>query len=279
MVGRGDEKLDPASVNFPLAITARDLVPAYRLLGIWVACYLLFFSAAATKLPNYLLPIALPLALLGGRFLDRWRLNELHLPSGVMPLCLVSMALLCGLAGAGLMMVASKIPFDPFPGPYIGELRYWCLMSLIPAAAAALGWWALRRGHRNSVILSLLCGSIFFLSPMAAWMLPAFDGVKAPGPLVAQSQVLKRDQDIRIGGYQMEHLPSINFYSQREVMHQATGEDAIAFLQYPIPVYLFMPAPLWEDLKPKAPSGCHVLACHPDLYRGRDVVVIANRAD
>ena len=86
---------------------------------------------------------------------------------------------------------------------------------------------------------------------MAAWMLPAFDGVKAPGSLVARSGALKRDRDIRIGGYQMEHLPSINFYAQREVMHQATGADAIAFLHYPIPVYLFMPAPLWEDLKPK----------------------------
>ena len=130
------EKLVPPPVNFPSTITVRDLVPAYRLLGVWLACYLLFFSAAATKLPNYLLPTALPLALLGGRFLDRWRLNEVHLRSWVMPLCLVSMALLCGLTGAGLLLVVLKLPFDPFPGPYIGELRFWGLLSLIPTAAA-----------------------------------------------------------------------------------------------------------------------------------------------
>ncbi len=46
---------------------------AYRFLGAWLGCYLLFFGLAATKLPNYLLPVALPLALLTARFFDRWR--------------------------------------------------------------------------------------------------------------------------------------------------------------------------------------------------------------
>jgi hypothetical protein len=50
----------------------------------------------------------------------------------------------------------------------------------------------------------------------------------------------------------------------------------VAFLEYQVPVYLFLPSELWEGLQVKAPSGCRVLARHADLYRARDIVVVAN---
>ena len=51
---------------------------AYRFLLTWIATYLLFFTLAATKLPNYVLPIVVPCAVLTARFLERWRRGQLH---------------------------------------------------------------------------------------------------------------------------------------------------------------------------------------------------------
>src|SRR5260370_29253202 len=64
----------------------------YRFLVCWIGVYLLFFSLAATKLPNYILPLAVPTALLIGRFLERWRLGLIQPPPWVMPLALIGVA-------------------------------------------------------------------------------------------------------------------------------------------------------------------------------------------
>ncbi|HEX7379333.1 MAG TPA: glycosyltransferase family 39 protein [Pirellulales bacterium] len=51
---------------------AGDDRAAYWLLVSWIACYLGFFSLAATKLPNYIVPIYPALALLVGGWLNAW---------------------------------------------------------------------------------------------------------------------------------------------------------------------------------------------------------------
>src|SRR5262249_3369195 len=42
----------------------------YRFLWCWIAVYFAFFTVAATKLPNYVLPTVAPLTILVARFLD-----------------------------------------------------------------------------------------------------------------------------------------------------------------------------------------------------------------
>ena len=74
----------------------------------------------------------------------------------------------------------------------------------------------------------------------------------------------------------LEHLPSLNFYTRREVMHQGNEAEALAFLRYPIPVYLFLPAQIWHGLKEAAPAGCRLIGHHPDLYRRDDIVLVTN---
>src|SRR5262249_53153073 len=56
-----------AAVEMPDAEDADTTPAAYRLLLCWVFVYLVFFSIAATKLPNYALPTVVPCAILIGR--------------------------------------------------------------------------------------------------------------------------------------------------------------------------------------------------------------------
>ncbi len=51
----------------------RSLPPVYRFLWSWIIVCFVFFALAGTKLPNYILPLYAPTALLIARFLQRWR--------------------------------------------------------------------------------------------------------------------------------------------------------------------------------------------------------------
>ena len=69
--GAGDARsqLREASRSRGLPETTR----AHRFLVCWFAAYLVVFSAAATKLPNYIFPLYPALAILTARFLIAWR--------------------------------------------------------------------------------------------------------------------------------------------------------------------------------------------------------------
>src|SRR5207247_10965 len=73
-----------------------------RLLACWIAVYLLFFTFSKTKLPNYVLPLYPPLALLTAHFLDRWRKGEVTVPGWVLHGSLACLVLTGVLTAAGM---------------------------------------------------------------------------------------------------------------------------------------------------------------------------------
>src|SRR5207253_3298206 len=102
---RFEEKWREAADTFP------DSTAAYRFLASWSICFLAFFSLAATKLPNYVLPAAVPSALLIARFLDRWRMGEQALPSWIMPVGLAILAVIGIGTGVALAVLPGKLAF------------------------------------------------------------------------------------------------------------------------------------------------------------------------
>ena len=257
--------------------TEPDVVSAYRFLGSWVLCYLVFFSAAATKLPNYVLPTVVPLALLTARFLDRWRQGTIQVPRWLM----ASSLLWLGLGGVGiglaLALVTGRLDTGFFKGPFLQEVDHLALFGLVPLLMALLGYGCLRRNSPQGFLVSFFVGAVVFLGLLAGWVLPSWNQIKAPHPLVGQAIAGSRNRDIRVGGFQTEHLPSLNFYLHREVRHHMTESEVLNFLEYPVQVYLFLPARHWQTLKDKAGPSCRVVGEHPDLYRFDPIVVVTNR--
>jgi 4-amino-4-deoxy-L-arabinose transferase-like glycosyltransferase len=257
---------------------------AHRFLAVWLGCYLLFFSLAATKLPNYILPAVAPCTLLIGRFLDRWRLGEIEPPRWVMAASLASVAGVGLATGLALVVLSKMMPSEAaWPADTAAAPRLLSLSVLGAAlvAAALAAFWFWRRGERGRVVGSVVVGQVLFLAPLSAWALPAWNVIKAPRALARQAaasvpDAFGRSRDIRIGGFNIEHLPSLNFYTRRPTVHQGNEDEALAFLRYELPVYLFLPARAWHDLKDRAPAGCTLLAHHADLYRASDIVVVTN---
>ena len=203
---------------------------AYRLLWCWIAVYLLAFTLAATKLPNYILPVFPPFALFIARFLDRWRRGELEVPAFVQPTSLATLAI-TGLGMiVGLLIVSGAIDVGLLHGRSWPGLEPWSALGLVPLAAAIAGGWCLYRGRRTTFVCVMLFAALGFLAPLAAAGSVALNNYRAPRPLVEQAGAFQRDAEIRIGCYQLEFLPSLNFYVQRNVQHYQSDQDVLEFL-------------------------------------------------
>lgn len=249
----------------------------YRFLAAWCLLYLVFFTVAATKLPNYVLPVVVPLSILTARFLERWRQGAIQPPRPWIHLSLSCLGLTGLGLGLGVLIVSGTVSIPGLKGRWYPELAPWAWMGLVPVAGALLGWWLLARQKKSQWIACLVVCALVFWGPMAAWANAAFNAFKAAQPLVASGGACQRDREIQIGCFQMEHLASLHFYVRRNITHHLSEAEAQAFLRYPLKVYLFVPATVWDSWQGRVPTACRVLSRHPDLYRSDEAVLVTNR--
>ncbi len=253
------------------------LVHSHVFLWCWIALYLVFFSVARTKLPNYILPVYVPLAILTGRFLEGWRTGIIKPPAWALNLSLACLALI-GLGISLLLLVAGGIIDLPvWHGRQLIGLQTWSALGALPLVAAAGAWWCVRRQYLTGIVVTVATVSILFIGSLFAWGSIALDAYKAPRTLVRISHAQQTDRDIRVACFKYSQ-PSLVFYCRREVVCLDSEEQTLEFLHCPLPVYLFVPAAEWETLRAKTGIRTTVLARHGDLYRhGDEVVVVTNR--
>ena len=254
-----------------------DVPAAYRLLACWLFVYLMFFSIMATKLPNYVLPALVPCTLLIARFLQRWRTEMVQTPSWLVHAGIATLLLLGVLFSAGLSIAGGVGELALLRGRYYPGLENWAYLGVLPILTAAACWWFARGRQYSRFIYALAICAILLFGPMAAFGSVVFNRFKAPQPLVEQTDTMRPFEDIRIGCWQLEHLPSLNFYVKRNVEH-FHDENALAnFLKSRLPVYVFMPLEVWQRLESALRGSARVIGQQPDMYHHTEVVVVTNR--
>jgi 4-amino-4-deoxy-L-arabinose transferase-like glycosyltransferase len=245
-------------------------------LTIWILAYLAFFSLSGTKLPNYILPIYPAAAILTARFLNDWQGEILPVPRLAMQLSLAGVALVGLGFGLAALAAAGVINASALRGRVVPGLETWAVLGLIPIAGASLAAWLFRAEKKTGMVVSLAVSFVLFVSTIAAWGTLSVDPGKAPRPLVEDAAACQTDRDIRVGCYQF-YQPSLVFYCRREVRILNNEDEALEFLRCPLPAYMFVSAQAWESLKDKISGPFHRLTHHRDIYKGIDVIVIANR--
>jgi hypothetical protein len=142
------------------------------------------------------------------------------------------------------------------------------------AAACA---WCLHLKRRSGFVVVMVLGALGFMAPLAAGGSSALNSFRAPRPLVDMTGAFQRDREIRVGCFQLEFLPSLNFYVQRNVRHHHDDNEVLDFLRQELEVYLFLPRREWDRLCPQISTPHRLLAAHPEMYRAGEVVVVTNR--
>lgn len=262
-----------------LFLIAPDATPAEHaraFLWGWIAIYLLAFTIAATKLPNYILPIYPAVALLTADMLQRWRRGAIALPRWMFALSLGCIAVAGIGTVAGLFVASGAIEVPKLRARAIPDLQWLALLGIVPLIAAGVGAWCLGTERRTGLIVTLAVGACLVLVPLGVWGGTALDGCKAPRPIADMIRAEQTDREIRIAAYDY-FQPSLVFYCRRQVA-PLTNEAAVeAFLQTPLQVFLVTPQATWDRLPKQAIGDCKVVGRQRDFYRGYDVVLVTNR--
>jgi len=259
------------------AATIDDKPAAYRLLACWIAVYVLFFSLAATKLPNYVLPVVVPSAILIARFLQRWRTETLQLPAWILRSGIACLMLIGVLFTTGMIVAGGAWEWPILRGRHIAGLEHWAFLGVFPMIAAVACLWFVRSRQYSRFVVALTAAAVLMLAPFAAFASAIFNGGKAAHPLVEQADALRLHEDIRIGCWNVGHLPSLNFYVRRNVVHLDSENGLVEFMKTGVRVYLFIPANDWQRLQPQISIDARIVARHYDLYHHTELVVVTNR--
>jgi 4-amino-4-deoxy-L-arabinose transferase-like glycosyltransferase len=263
--GSGEDPLPAEGNRFPC-----------RFLWCWIAVYFVFFTIAGTKLPNYILPLYAPVALLSARFLDRWRQGIVQPPGWAVAISLACLALLGLGTSFGVLAASGAVALSKVP-PVLAGRSAFALVGIIPLLAAIGAGWCLCQRRRVAAVVLLASTAVVFLGLVAGGGSVALESRKAPRALTYAYQAEQGEPDVRVGCYQY-FQPSLVFYSGREVQNFANANEVVEFLRCPLPVYLFVPAPVWEnELEARVKGPCRLLGRQRDLYRNCEVVVVTNR--
>jgi 4-amino-4-deoxy-L-arabinose transferase-like glycosyltransferase len=247
----------------------------YRFLFSWMVVYFLFFTASATKLPNYVLPIYAPSVLLTARFLEQWRRGFLTIPRWVFNVCLAILAT-GGLAlSLGVLVVSGTWSLPRVQVDRLPALGPWAGLGVLPVAGAALAWWLVRRENRLSALVGLTTAGVAFCGLLAVPAEISLDRYKAPRELIREAGAQDVYQDVRIACYQY-FQPSLVFYCRREVEQLRDERQLSEFLRGPLRSYVVLPADVWEAIRTPMADCAFLLARHHDFYRRCDVVVVTN---
>lgn len=257
--------LTPHSPSPLLVGNAERHQRASRFLICWIAAYVVFFTAAATKLPNYVFPVYPALAILTGRFLIAWRDGELTVPRWLMPAGAVGLLAVGGVVAGGLQ-VADRT----FPG--IGP---WALLGIVPVLGGISLAWFLRQGSRNAAVVTISLTAVAFVVSLMAVPAEVLEQQRAPRELVRAAGLADPTRDVRIAAFEW-FQPSVVFYSGREVSRLNSPTAVSEFLAVPTPGYVFVPAKVWEQLQPALPRTHRVVALRHDFLTRCDVVVVTN---
>ena len=211
---------------------------AIRFLMCWSVVYLGFFSLAQTKLPNYILPVFPPFALLMAHFLERWRLGRAEVPNGFITasLCLL-MIIGVGTAVGGLIAGGAVLP--RWHGRIIDGMALGA-GGAIPIAGAVLAWHFLRCQRRAAMLATVSIAAVVFLGLVVAGPMHLVDAQKATKPLVAMAGACRPSDEVRVASF-CYFQPSLVFYCRREVVELLTERVCARFSARPISFVLGMP--------------------------------------
>ncbi|HLW67535.1 MAG TPA: glycosyltransferase family 39 protein [Gemmataceae bacterium] len=244
---------------------------AVRLLWCWIAAYFMFFSVAATKLPNYLLPLYPALALMTGQFLESWRQRQAGRRAAIV-FC-------TGILVCASLAIAATMRFSSSFGMHLaddGLIKQWAWVALVPACGAIVAIVFVLWQRRTEAVVTLAATALAFVGAVIAVIVPGLESWRAPRQLVARAGALRRQEEVRLASYHYTR-PSLAFYSQREV-HQLDTEDEVqAFLRHPLPVYLFIAEPDWEPIRKEEKVSGIVVARAWDIHKNCCTLVVSNR--
>jgi 4-amino-4-deoxy-L-arabinose transferase-like glycosyltransferase len=240
--------------------------PGLVFVSSWFLVYLVFFTCARTKLPNYVLPCYPAMALLTAWWFERageegvFQKVQRDFTWAAWSLIGTGVAMAIGLGVAATLL---------FPGETILALA-----GLVPILGGFAAWWTLKnRGLAVARIGFALVGVAFILT-MFVWAAPRISRHQDGAYLAGQIR-LNQSEIAPVATY--NYFPvGLVFYAERPIERCRVPAEISAVLSDPKGL-LITRADRLEELKPYLPPGTKVLARRQRFLRQHDIVILGQK--
>ena len=215
---------------------------AMRFVVCWAAVYLVIFSLAGTKLPNYVLPAYPALAIFCGRFFAVWmtdirRVNPRWLHLGWALMILVGFTITLGFPAMSFLSSEGQTILDRFGLDSGSQQRMaWFALAGVPLCLfGSLGWLAFGQGKWKLSGVAFALGALGLIGLMTQFVAPQVDrwqGAQRMAESFGQENRMKgfvsvpteNDTTIVVLG---QFRPSLVFYFGQAIHFSSSNEDAI----------------------------------------------------
>jgi 4-amino-4-deoxy-L-arabinose transferase-like glycosyltransferase len=248
----------------------------YRFLWCWIAVWMVVFSVASTKLPNYLLPCYPALALLTARALVRWRAGAVAVSPYLVGACVAGIAAVGLVVGLGALVGSGQVEFASLSGRVIPELAPFAALGLLPLVVCGWVFYSWKRGARGRALSGLVCGMLVFVGLLAAFGPVVVDRHKVTRAFAEQIAANQSEREVRIACYKF-YQPGLVFYADNTVSVLRTPQAAIDHLHIPLQAFLVVPVGEWESLAAGIEGPVQVIARKRDFVSGKEIVLVMNR--
>ncbi len=229
----------------------------------WFTVYLVFFTCARTKLPNYILPCYPAIALLTAWWFERageegfFRFVSRDFTWAAWSFVFVGLAMIVGLSIVSTML----LPGETFLAG----------LGLVPLLGGILVWRIVKNHGIPAARIAFAGVAGIFILMVFVWAAPRISRHQ-DGAFLAEQIRHRQDATAPVATYSY-FPPGLVFYAQRQINHCRKPSDLPEFFSHENAL-LITRADRLKDLKPQLPEGTKVLARRRRFLRRHDIVVI-----
>ena len=261
-----------------------DRSRAVRFVSCWVAVYLVIFSMASTKLPNYVLPAYPAMAIVIGRYFAMWTqdihsVNRFWLKAGWCLLIVFGVAIATGIPLSGFVEFGGKTMLDRVGMDRVLQQRFvWLGIAGTPLVIfGTVGVCLLWSNRLKLSAGAFSVAAVSMIIILAQYVAPELDRLQSPQLLAERwSEKLARDQgQVAVLGF---FRPTMVFYFGQDVDFCKSPEDAIAFARDKEHSILVTTEKHYAEIKDRLPESTQVIERVAQFPNRGEVVVLGDKS-
>jgi 4-amino-4-deoxy-L-arabinose transferase-like glycosyltransferase len=274
----------PTSIAWVTQSRDRTSNRSFRFITCWIGVYVVIFSLASTKLPNYVLPAYPALAIVVGRYFATWvqsgaSLSRNWMNAGWLVFVLIGLLVGCGIPATAIVRFDGSTLLERLQMD-IHEQTRWMTLGLVGAPMVVLGllgWWYVR-GRDDVRSVGVFCvANAILVAMLCQWVAPEIDRYQAPQTLAQawNHHDLNRTARVQVLGI---FRPSMVFYFGRDVQFTDSPEEVLLNISQLPSSILVTTETQFDRIKDRLPEGSQVLQRVAQFPDGDELMVIGDKS-
>jgi 4-amino-4-deoxy-L-arabinose transferase-like glycosyltransferase len=251
------------------------------LISVWIVAYLLVFSLASTKLPNYVIPSYPAFAIIIGRYIASWcdqpaasdmRWQLIGWACLVLIGAGVAIVPMCLMSTEAVAWLADRYQLDPST---LGSVRWIGWLGIPLVVGGAIGW-AMRISHYSEGLpVHFALMSVAMMLVFWQVLVPIADRHQTPQDIASALREVHRDPGSSPSIAVLEYFrPSMVFYSRNPIDFFTNPNSLSQRLRDEPPSVIVLKERSLEAVRPDLPEGYRITQSYSEFPRRGRILIL-----